>query len=89
MQLDPESGGHFIALAESLERPVNFITSEQLQQEIFNREGSRQLTMMIQDQRQKGGVLMMQDQVLNLLDLYILGTDIQPLDELGDIEDVA
>lgn len=25
---------------------------------------------------------------LSLLDLFILGTDIQPLEELGDIEDV-
>jgi hypothetical protein len=75
MQMERHSG-QILKMAPSLENPVNFITSEQLQQEIFNREGSRQLTMMIQEKRRQGAVLMMQDSILNLLDLYILGTDI-------------
>ena len=45
--------------------------------------------MMIQDQRKQSTLKMSQDCVLALLDLYILGTEIQPLEELGDIEDVA
>ena len=44
---------------------------------------------MIQDQRKQSTLKMSQDCVLALLDLYILGTEIQPLEELGDIEDVA
>jgi hypothetical protein len=45
--------------------------------------------MMIQQQREMSTFFMAQDCVLALLDLYILGTDIQPLEELGTINDIS
>ena len=48
MQVDLKSED-LITIQEQIEAPTSYITSEQLRQEIFNREGSKQITMMIDE----------------------------------------